>query len=147
MGSSGFIFEEKSKVEYASLTTFFEKACPIYMSYGMSYNDFWYGAAGMVAFYKEAHRLKLQQQDENNWMIGMYVYEAILDCSPILHAFSKRGTKPLPYAEKPYLMDKLNSPEKTKQQEEQEKENERLKFLVQMNNWFRATKKQFENKE
>ena len=31
--------------------------------------------------------------------------------------------------------------------EEQEKENERLKFIVQMNNWFRATKKQFKNKE
>lgn len=151
MGSSGLIFEEKPKVEYASLTVLFEKACPIYMSYGMSYNDFWYGDAFMVNFYREANRLKLKQQDENNWMIGMYVYEAILDCSPILHAFSKKGTKPLPYAEKPYLMDKLNADIKTEEQkrieEEQEKENERLKFIVQMNNWFHATKRQFKNKE
>lgn len=116
------------------------------MSYGMSYNDFWYGSAFMVTFYREANRLKLQQQDENNWMIGMYVYEAILDCSPILHAFSKKGTKPLPYAEKPYLMDKLRSEEEKKIDEEQQKENERLKFTIKMNNWFHATKKQFENK-
>lgn len=148
MGSSRLIFEEeKSKVEYTSLTILFEKVCPVYMSYGMSYNDFWYGSAFMVTFYREANKLKLKQQDENNWMIGMYVYEAILDCSPILHAFSKKGTKPLPYAEKPYLFDKLKTEEETKEQEEQKQENERLKFIIQMNNWFHATNKQFENRK
>lgn len=146
MGSSGLISEEdKSRVESTSLTKLFEKACPIYMSYGMSYNDFWYGPAFMTTFYRDANKLELRRQDENNWMIGMYVYEAILDCSPVLHAFSKKGTKPLPYAEKPYLMDQFK--EKTKAEKEQEKENERLKFMVQMNNWYRATRKQFENKE
>lgn len=146
MGSSGLISEEdKSRVESTSLTKLFEKACPIYMSYGMSYNDFWYGPAFMTTFYRDANKLELRRQDENNWMIGMYVYEAILDCSPVLHAFSKKGTKPLPYAEKPYLMNKFE--EKTEAEKDQEKENERLKFMVQMNNWYRATKKQFENKE
>lgn len=145
MGSRGLISEDESLVESASLTKLFEKACPIYMSFGMSYHDFWYGPAFMTTFYKDAHKLRLRQQDENNWMLGMYVYEAILDCSPILHAFSKKGTKPLPYAEKPYLMEKLQ--EKTEAEKQQEIENERLKFTIQMNNWFRATKKQFENKE
>ena len=32
----------------------------------------------------------------------MYIYEAICDASPVLHAFAKRGTKPHPYSEKPY---------------------------------------------
>ena len=145
MGSRGLISEDESLVESASLTKLFEKACPIYMSFGMSYHDFWYGPAFMTTFYKDAHKLRLRQQDENNWMLGMYVYEAILDCSPILHAFSKKGTKPLPYAEKPYLMDKLD--DKTRAEKEQEIENERLKFTIQMQNWYRATKKQFENKE
>lgn len=146
MGSSELIStEDKSRVESTSLTKLFEKACPIYMSYGMSYNDFWYGPAFMTTFYRDANKLKLRRQDENNWMIGMYVYEAILDCSPVLHAFSKKGTKPLPYAEKPYLTDRFE--EKTEAEKEQEMENERLKFMVQMNNWYRATKKQFANKE
>ena len=149
MGSSGFISEEKPRVEDTSLTKLFEKACPIYMSYGMSYNDFWYGPAFITTFYKDAHKLRIRQQDENNWMLGMYVYEAILDCSPILHAFSKRGTKPLPYSEKPYLMDKLETKTKAEiqREKEQERENERLKFIVQMNNWFRATNNQFKDKK
>ena len=145
MGSRGLVANDEPLVESTSLTKLFEKACPIYMSFGMSYHDFWYGPAFMTTFYKDAHKLRLRQQDENNWMLGMYVYEAILDCSPILHAFSKKGTKPLPYAEKPYLMEKLQ--EKTEAEKQQEIENERLKFTIQMNNWFRATKKQFENKE
>ena len=145
MGSSGLITEDKSKVESTSLSQFFEKQCPIYMSYGMSYKDFWHGDAYEVSFYKKAYKLKLQQQDENNWMIGMYVYEAIIDCSPTLHPFS-HNRKPLQYAEKPFLFDKLNETQKNEKELEQEQENERLKFVVQMNNWFHATAKQF-NKE
>lgn len=141
MGSSRFDTENKSKVESASLTKTFEEACPIYMTYGMSYNDFWFGPAFMVQFYRDANKLRIRQQDENNWMIGMYVYEAIMDCSPILHAFSKKGTKPLPYSKQPYLMDKLR--EKTEAEKEQEKENERLKAIINFNTWFRATKKKF----
>lgn len=146
MGSSRLITEEKSKVESTSLTEIFEKYCPIYMSYGMSYDEYWNGDIYIVKFYRESHKLKLEQQDENNWMIGMYVYEAIIDCSPVLHPFSK-SKKPLPYADKPFLMDKLNENRKTEEEKEQEKENERLKFIIQMNNWFRATKKQFKSKE
>lgn len=149
LGSSGLISEERPRVEDTSLTKLFEKACPIYMSYGMSYKDFWYGPAFMTTFYRDAHKLRVRQRDENNWMLGMYVYEAILDCTPVLHAFSKKGTKPLPYAEKPYLMDKLDTKTKAQLEEEekQRQENERLKFIIQMNNWCRATKKQFENKK
>ena len=47
-----------------------------------------------ATFYKDANKFKLRQQDENNWMIGMYVYEAILDCSPVHMPFLKRN-KPL----------------------------------------------------
>ena len=146
MGSSGLVTEqEKESVESTSLSSFFEKACPIYMSFGMSYDDFWYGDVYMTQFYKEKHKIVLQQNDENNWMIGMYVYEAVLDCSPVLHAFSKTGTKPLPYSDKPYLAKHFET--KTEAQKQQELENDRLIAMVHFNNWFRATKKQFEKKK
>lgn len=141
MGNSGYDSEVNQKVESISYTNSFEECCPIYMSYGMSYKDFWYGPAYMTKFYRESNKLKLKQQDENNWMLGMYVYEAILDCSPILHPFSKKGTKPLQYSEKPYLADRLEM--KTEEEKEQEIENERLIAQIQFNNWFHATEKQF----
>lgn len=145
MGNSGYDSEVNQEVESISYTKTFEECCPIYMSYGMSYDEFWHGAAYMTKFYRESNKLRLKQQDENNWMLGMYVYEAIMDCSPILHAFSKKGTKPLPYADKPFLMDKIVPREKTQKEIEQEKENERLKAIIYFNNVFRAMEQKFKN--
>ena len=143
MGSNRLITKDESKVEYTSLTNLFEKQCPIYMSFGMTYDEFWYGEPYRAKFYRESYKLKVRQKDEELWIQGMYIYEALCKVSPILHAFSKKGTKPLQYAEKPYLADRLR--EKTKEEIEQEKENERLKFIIQMNNWFQATTDHFKN--
>lgn len=82
--------------------------------------------------------------DYSNWLQGMYIYEAICDASPILQAFAKKGTKPLPYSDKPYSVKKKE--EEKKQITKQEQENERLKAIVYFNNWARATSKHFENK-
>ena len=103
MGSNGLISKEKSKVEYTSLTNLFEKQCPIYMSYGMTYDEFWYGEFYRTKFYRESYIIKNRHKDEELWLQGMYVYEALCKVSPILHAFSKKGAKPLPFSEKPYL--------------------------------------------
>ena len=145
MGNSRLISKEKSKVESISLKETFEKACPIYMSYGMSYDEFWHGDAYRTYFYREAHKLKVRQKDEEMWIQGMYIYEAFCDVSPILHAFSKKGTKPLPYAEKPYMS--TVSSLKTEEEKEKEAENARLIAQVHFDNWARAVKKQFENKK
>lgn len=144
MGSSRFISnKDESKVESISLKETFEKMCPIYMSYGMTYDEFWHGDAYRTKFYREFHKLKVKQKDEEMWIQGMYIYEALCDVSPILHAFSKKGTKPLPYAEKPY-MSKISSL-KTKEEKEREVENARLIAQVHFENWARAMKKKFKD--
>ena len=141
MGSSGLESEQK-RVESISLTTLFEKWCPVYMSYGMSYDEFWKESPYRAKFYREAHELKLKQKDELMWVQGMYIYEALCEVSPVLHAFSKKGTKPLPYSEKPYLS-KIDK-KVTKQEKQQQIENERLIAQIHFQNWARNTKKMFE---
>ena len=141
MGSSGLKSEQK-RVESISLTTLFEKWCPIYMSYGMSYDEFWKESPYRAKFYREAHELKLKQKDELMWVQGMYIYEALCEVSPVLHAFSKKGTKPLPYSEKPYLS-KIDK-KVTKQEKQQQIKNERLIAQIHFQNWARNTKKMFE---
>lgn len=144
MGSSRLVSEEKSKVEYTSLTKTFEELCPIFMSYGMSYDEYWYGSPYRAKFYLDAHKIKTKQKDEELWMQGMYIYEALCDVSPILHAFSKNGTKPLPYSKKPYLSDDERL--KTKEEKEQQRKNEELIARIHFENWARETAKRFENK-
>lgn len=142
MGSNRLISKEKSnKVEGTSLTKLFEELCPIFMSYGMSYDEYWHSSPYRARFYLEAHKLKVRQKDEEMWMQGMYIYEALCDVSPILHAFSKKGTKPLPYSKCPYTSN--NSDLQTKKDKEQEKRNAELVARVYFENWARNTKKHF----
>ena len=136
-----------NKVEGVSLSEQFEKACPIFMNIGMSYKEFWEDDPTIARGYLEAFKIKQKTEIRNKewelWKQGMYVYEALIDVSPILHAFSK-AKKPLPYPEKPYFNEDLEKDnEKTQEQKQQEEENERLKATVFFSNWARATTKQF----
>lgn len=143
MGSSGLESEER-KVESTSLTELFERMCPIYMSYGMTYDEYWKESPYRAKFYREAHEMQVKQKDEEMWVQGMYIYEALCEVSPVLHAFSKSGTKPLPYSKKPYLATIENN--KTEEDKKQQIENERLIAQIHFQNWARNTKKMFEKK-
>lgn len=56
----------------------------------------------MVKSYRKADEIRLERKNQELWLQGMYIYEAICDASPILRAFAKKGTKPNPYSDKPY---------------------------------------------
>lgn len=135
----------ENKVEYVSLSEHFEKLCPIFMNIGMTYKEFWEDDPTMTKDYLKAFRIKQKAEIKNKeweiWKQGMYVYEALIDVSPILHAFSK-AKKPLPYPEKPYGLQE-DDEEKDEITKEQKQENERLKATVFFNNWARATRKHF----
>lgn len=149
MEDCGFITKsEKSKVESASLKQIFEEQCPIYMSYGMTYDEFWNGNPSRAIFYRRAALLKVKRKDEEFWMQGVYVYDALCRVSPILHAFSKSGTKPLPYVERPYLrsMELAKNNQEDKEMQQKIKENELLVAKLRFSQWARATAKKF-NKE
>lgn len=80
----------------------------------MTYDLFWNDDCELVKAYREAFRLKnereLEEQNFNAWLHGVYTYDALCAVSPVLHAFTKSGTEPIPYHKKPL---KLKS-EKTK---------------------------------
>ena len=110
---------------------------------GMSYEEFWHGNPRLVESYREAYKLKQQIKDYEFWKQGMYVYEAFLDASPILHAFAKKGTKPYPYPSKPYGVEQAE----TKEDKEKKVENERLKAIVHFKNLAKIIGKQFGEKK
>lgn len=142
MGYSGLEIGQ-DKVESISYTECFEKACPIYMLYGLSYEDFWFGDPCKARYQKKAYELQLRNQDEYMWEQGMYIYEAILQCSPILHPFSK-ASKPLPYTSQPHLT--LLSEQEAKEKAEQEAENERLKAQIWIKQWAKGMQNKFNDK-
>lgn len=67
--------------------------------------------------------------------MGLYVYEALCDVSPIFHAFAKKGTKPLAYRSTPYPLEaeaeKSKSEAEKKRKEEAEIQRARA-YMMQM---------------
>lgn len=83
-----------------SLLDAFEKACPIYLSYGMTYDQFWDGDISAHKAYREAEKMRTRKRNQEMWLQGMYIYEALIDVAQYNKAFSK--AKPRPYLKEPY---------------------------------------------
>ena len=117
--SSSLSTEEGGRQGSPSLFTYTEKfyeLFPYYLSIGMTYEQYWEGDCTLVKYYRQAEELRNEKRNQELWLQGMYVYEAICDVSPILHAFAKKGAKPTPYSTKPYP---LNDKQSKRDEEEQ----------------------------
>ena len=100
-----------------SYTKSFYDHLPFYLSIGMSWDDYWDGEADMAKYYREAFELTQKRQNCQMWFMGGYVYDALCAVSPVLRAFAKEGTKPLPYLKEPIPLTKEDV-DNSKQREE-----------------------------
>ena len=96
----------------------FYELFPYYLSIGMTYEQYWEGDCTLTKYYRKAEELRNDKRNQELWLQGMYVYEAICDVAPILHAFAKKGTKPTPYSTKPYP---LNDKQSKRDEEEKQR--------------------------
>ena len=96
----------------------FYELFPYYLSIGMTYEQYWEGDCTLTKYYRKAEEIRNEKRNQELWLQGMYIYEALCDVSPLFQAFAKKGTKPTPYSEKPY-------PLTNKQTERDEEEKQR----------------------
>lgn len=92
--------EPSAPFRYNTITERLEAECAMYMSIGMTYDQFWDGEPEQFPIYRKAYRQRLENQSYMAWLQGEYIYEAILDASPVLNPLSKE-TKPYPYRDRP----------------------------------------------
>lgn len=79
-----------------------DKLCVIYMAMGMPCEEYWRGDYTRLEYYRKAYEMQQERANHDAWIQGAYVYDALCAVSPVLHAFAKPNTKPLPYHKKPY---------------------------------------------
>jgi len=89
----------------------------------MSYEQYWDADCQLVKYYRKAHEIKKKLKNEELWLQGAYIYDALCAVSPVLHAFAKPGTKPLPYPDTPYPLTKeeLEEIEETKRKADRQR--------------------------
>ena len=103
---------------FLTYTEQFYEAFPYYLSIGMTYEQYWEGDPTLAKYYRQAEELRTERKNQELWLQGLYIYEALCDVAPILHSMAKKGTKARPYSAQPYAI--------TERQRRQEiEENER----------------------
>ena len=122
--------DDLSEAEPPTLAEMFTEVFPYYLSMGMTYEEFWYGPPSLVRAYRKAYDMERHRRNEEMWMQGRYIFEA-LRCAPLLVGFPEKGYKPpsgAGYPEMPYPLS-----EKEAQEREIERENENTKrFIAQL---------------
>jgi hypothetical protein len=98
----------------------------------MTPEQYWDGDASLTRYYRKSDEIQRKRRNEELWLQGMYIYEALCDVSPIFHAFAKKGTKPRPYADHPYALTKHDREEEQKLREKQEREKARKYMEAKM---------------
>ena len=87
----------------------------------MSYAEYWTGDPTLVQYYRKAYKVRQDEINNNAWLQGMYIYDAV---STALHnALRDKKTRTRDYAKQPYnFKNKEKSPvEKAKEVELEQK--------------------------
>ena len=92
-------------------------AFPQYLAMGMSYEQYWDGPPFLAVAYRKAYRLRREVENEQAWLQGLYVYDALSTC--MANTFSKRGAKKHEYIEKPIDIFPLTEAEKKRREKEE----------------------------
>lgn len=124
-------------------THVFEEKFPYYISIGMTYDQYWNDDPGLTVLYRKADKLRLNRINEQAWLQGMYIYDAISRLAPVLRPFAKKGTKAQPYPSEPYS---LETDEHSEEKAKTEKENAEKKQMLRNKDYMRAYMSKFNRK-
>lgn len=69
--------EEEPEDEEMSYGEICEHHCSYYLSLGMSYEDYWYGDACLVRYYREVDQITTNKMNTENWLLGLYIEKAV----------------------------------------------------------------------
>jgi hypothetical protein len=121
-------------------TEVFEESFPFYLAIGMSYAEYWEGDSSLTRAYRKAYQIKQEEINNNAWLQGLYVYDAV---STALHNALRGMGKSKPpareYAKKPY---EFKNKEKTEAEKAKEVEFEQQKAAAWMENFVRMNQSQ-----
>jgi hypothetical protein len=96
----------------------------------MSYEEYWNERPSLCKAYRKAHEIKLNRTNEELWMQGLYVRDAL--ASTVGSMFSKHAIE---YPNEPYPI--TDKQAELKKEREAKKRFERMKAIMEM-----ATKKE-----
>lgn len=120
----------------------FREVFPYYMAIGMSYAEFWHGDPYLAVYYREAHELKRDEENQKLWLNGLYSYIAISTALSNIHLDGKK------HKVNEYLNEPIRIRPKTEEELEEERKRETERLVMQLDAFkmaFDATHKEQED--
>ena len=102
------------------------------MAFGMSYDEYWHGEPIRARYYREKHKVEIEQRNQELWLQGLYIYNAF--AVVLSNSFSKNSHQK--YIEKP-----IELFPKTEEQKEAESKKIRQAMYEKLNAWKDAFEK------
>ena len=118
------------------MTEIFVEQCPVYMMYGMTYEQFWYDDPWIAKSFQQYYLLKQRKRNEEMWIQGAYICNAVTIA--ISNCFSK--------TKKDYMKEPLDIYPKTDAEERDEIRMERKKLVQQLSMLSRNFKRKEQRK-
>ena len=106
----------------------------------MSYVEYWEGDPKLAQYYRKAYLIKQEEINNNAWLQGMYIYDAM--STALYNALRGMGKNKPPakdYAKQPY---ELKNKVKSEAQKQKEIEIEQQKAAAWMENFVRINQSQ-----
>jgi len=102
----------------------FDRVFPDYLIMGMTPEQFWDGESWLKKHYRAAYRQRVRNEerirDQQAWLMGIYVRDALQSVAMLVNGFVPKGASPMPYPETPML----EKAEKEKAQADKKKQEE-----------------------
>lgn len=121
--------EDKPKAK-ATLSKIFREAFPHYLVMGMTAEEYWDGEPWLVRSYREAYRIRIDNQnriaDRDAWRMGEYIRHALASVPITVNGFAPKNHHMHEYPEKPMT----EQYEEQKKQEAQQKREENQQQLA-----------------
>lgn len=132
----GIIFPDEKEDSHKSYTETFEENFPFYLAIGMSSAEYWESDPSLARYFRKAYRIKQEEINNNAWLQGMYVYDAV--STAVHNALRGKNTKAREYAKQPY---NFENKEKSEIEKAKEVEIEQEKAAAWMENFVRINQK------
>ena len=118
-------------------TEILEECFPFYLAIGMSFAEYWTGDPSLVRYYRKAYQIKQEEINNNAWLQGMYIYDAV--STAVHNALRGKNTRAREYTKQPY---DFKHKEKTEMEKAKEVQIEQQKAAAWMENFVRINQSQ-----
>ena len=92
-------------------------------SIGMTYDQYWYGEPKLINLFIKAEKLKQRKRNNEMWLQGLYIYQAVGGLIHLANPFSKE------HRAKPYLKQPIPLTQEEVEEQEREKYNRFVEYM------------------